>query len=108
MPIGIAEIPGIATVEGLLRRLYDLGARAPRCAHYLVDCFAVQDVVSNREGRRRCSMLRQTGVIGNIVLRPYRELQPTRQFEEGDRTMFELATDDAFRREAEAVSVEGQ
>src|SRR5690606_28771269 len=50
----------------------------------------------------------QAGVMGDVVLRPDGEFQPTRQIEEGDRAMRELATDNAFGREAEAVTIEGK
>jgi hypothetical protein len=46
--------------------------------------------------------------MGNVVSRPYGELQTVLQLEERDGSMFELSADDSTRGEPEAVAVESE
>jgi hypothetical protein len=43
--------------------------------------------------------------MGDVILRPDRELHASRQLEEGNRAVLELAADDAFGRQPETVTI---
>jgi hypothetical protein len=108
MPVRVAEVAGIAAIECVLRRLDDLGAGAPRLLDRLVDLFPARHIVADRERRRTVPGLRQARIVGDVVLRPDRELQSSREVEEGHGAVLEFAADDAFCRQAETIAVKCQ
>ncbi len=108
MPVGIAEIPRIAAIKGVIRRLDDVRTRVPRGIDRVVDLTAGNDVVADGERRRTDGVLGKPGIGADIILRPDRQFQPAGQLEKRDGAVLELASDDALGRKAKPVAVEDQ
>jgi len=106
--IGISKVTGIATIECRLRVSDDFGTSPTRRLNDLIDLATIQNIVSYCEGSRGYRLLRQPRVVGNIILRPDRELQTAGQVEERNSAVFKFATDDAFGGEAKSVPIESQ
>ena len=74
MAVRIAEVPGVAAVEGVLRRLDDIGAGLVRLLDDLIDLLTADDIVPDRERGGADLRLGKTGIVDNVVLRPDSEL----------------------------------
>ena len=59
-----------------------------------------------REFRRRCRALRDSGVVCDALSRPERKPQSWLEFEEGYRSMLEFRSDNPLSREPKTVVVE--
>src|SRR6185295_437299 len=106
--VGILEVPRVSAPESLLRLFDDSCAGARRLLHDRVDFLFARHVVADRKLRRSVSGLGEAGVMGEVVARPGRELESAAQFEERNRSVFELRPDNALGRRPKAVTVKAQ
>jgi hypothetical protein len=106
MPVGVLEVAGVATPEGVVRGLHDDGARPAGLLHDRVDFESRGDVVPDGELGRARAPGRDSRVPRDAPPWPQREPQTGLQVEERDGAVLELRADDAVGLQAETVAVE--
>jgi len=106
--VGVAEIAGIAAVEGVGGGLDDGGAGGFGLGHHPVDRVAAGDIVAEREAGGAARGDGEPGVMGEVGLFPEREPEPAGKVEKGHSAMLELGADDAPGRKSQPVAVEGE
>ena len=105
VPVRIGKIGGVPSVECLGRWLDHVRAGLARSFQDGVHLVSRMDVVA--DGRSHEPVLElQPGIRSDTFRRPQGQFKPTVQVEKGDSAVVELGTDHAFRRQAQAVTVE--
>src|SRR5688572_23104339 len=88
-----------------MRRLHDNCTCTGSLLHHGVHFAFRRDIVCNGEISRVGLAEGYSGVVGNTLPRPERELESRPEIEEGNCAMLELGADDAWSDEPKTVAV---
>ena len=106
VPVGILKVTRVTSPEGILRRFDDDRTRFPCLLHDVIDLGPGRNVMSKSEiGGTRLAR-GKAGIMRETFARPDGKLESGLQIEEGNRSMLELVSDDTFRLQPKAVTVE--
>jgi hypothetical protein len=105
--IWVLEVPGIATPECCLTGLQNLGAGFGSLSHDFIDFSGRRYVVTQRVFKVAWMCFSETCVSGETPPWPERKAKPILKLEERYCSVLELAANDFFCGEAQAVAVEG-
>ena len=108
MPIGILERAGVATPEGIVRRIGDRRASLLHLGYHCVHLGLTPNVVPERKLSGASRSQWYFGFMGERCAGLNGKLQTMLKIEERDRAMFELPADDALRRETQSITIKFQ
>ena len=105
--VKVLEVAGIATPECWLTGFQYLGACFGSLSHDFIDLGGRRHVVTERVFNVASRSVSETCVSGETLPRPERKAKAMLKLEECHCSVLELASDDSFCGEAQAVTVEG-